>query len=63
MKLFYSDIARIAEAIGYPVHALWGMMRVFQDPFGGEPFTTETLALRRMCQYLPTAMVREALGH
>lgn len=62
MKLFYSDVATIAEFIGHPVHALWAMMRVFQDPFGGEPFTTETLALRRMCQYLPTEIVRKALG-
>lgn len=63
-KMFYSDVAEVAEFINFPIQALWNMAPVFQDPYDrmNEPFTFDMLLLRRMCQHLPTDLTRKALG-
>jgi hypothetical protein len=63
-RLYYNDVAEIAEFIGVNPEQLWNKPEKFFDPLDREnkPFTFDMLVLRWMCQSLPTELVRKAVG-
>ena len=62
VKMYYSDVAEVAESANIPIHTLWAIVPKFRTLEDDEPFTFDKHLLRKLCQKFPTETIRKAVG-